>query len=51
MLPEAKDIEPDLIGKLDLFDEFAQPTRAFRPTAIGGVGIDIREGVKTELHR
>ena len=37
MLSEAENIEPDLIGKLDFLNEFPQPARTFRPTAIGGV--------------
>ena len=49
MLSEAENIEPDLIGKLDFLNEFPQPARTFRPTAIGGVGIDIRKCVKTCL--
>ncbi len=50
MLPQAEDIEPHLIGKLDLFQKVLQATRTFRATTISRVRIDIGKGVKTKFH-
>lgn len=51
MFTQPKHIQSNLIGEFDFLKQFAQPARTFRPTAIGGVGIDIRKSVKTEFHR
>jgi hypothetical protein len=49
VLAEAEDVEPDLVGQRDLFDEVAQPfMRADR--ARPGYWADVGEGIETEFH-
>lgn len=50
MLADPEDLEPNLVGELDLFDQVAEPLcRTDRPTA-GWIGCGLREGVDAELH-
>jgi len=51
MFAEPEDVEPHLIGKLDLLDQMLQPFGPFRTLAAGGIGIDIRKRIKTQFHR
>src|SRR5207253_7708546 len=50
MLAHAEDVQPDLIGELDLLEEPADPLlRADRPTGLW-VGGSLAEAVDAELH-
>lgn len=50
MFSEPENIQANLVGKLDFFQQIFQSPHAFRPASISGVGVDIREGVETEFH-
>jgi len=49
MLTKPEHIEPDLVGKLDLFQQLFQPPLPV-PTLVGGSGIDIGEGIEAKFH-
>ena len=48
--PTAEDVEPDLVGELDLLDQVAQPLRRRDRPPCRRVGRELREGIETELH-
>lgn len=49
MFAQTEDVEADLVGQLDLFDQVAQPlVRADRAGA--GLGTDVSKSVETEFH-
>ncbi len=50
VLADSEDIEPDLVGELDLLDQVAQPLRRRRRPPRLGVGRHLREGVDAEFH-
>ena len=49
MLAEPEDVETHLIGKLDFLQEVLQAPLPF-PPLVGGVGIDIGEGIEAKFH-
>ena len=49
VLAEAEHVEPDLVGKLDLFDQVAQPLMRADPRP-ARFRADVGEGVETEFH-
>lgn len=48
VLADAEDVEPDLVGELDLLDEMLQPLRGAAEAAVG-LRRGFREGVDAEL--
>jgi hypothetical protein len=50
MFAEPEDIEPDLIGKLDLLDQMLDPLGPFHSLAAGRIGVDVCECIKTQFH-
>ena len=48
VLADSEDVQPDLIGVLDLLDQVAQPIR--RRDLAAGVGVRGREAVDADLH-
>ena len=49
VLADAEDVEPDLVGELDLLDQVAQPLGGADDPARHRVGRQLREGVDAEL--
>ena len=45
MLADAEDVEPDLIGELDLFDQVLDPLDRCERLADGGFWRDVGEGM------
>ena len=50
VLADAEDVEPDLVGELDLLEQVAEPLRGRDRPARPRVGRELREGVDAELH-
>ena len=50
VLADAEDVEPDLVGELDLLDEVAQPLAGRQRAPVPGVRGDLREGVDAQFH-
>ena len=50
MLADAEDVEPDLVGQLDLLDQVAQPLLGADHVPGPRVGRQLREGVDPDLH-
>ena len=50
VLADAEHFEADLIGKLDLLDQIAQPLRRAQDPAGGGIGRVFDEGVDAYFH-
>ena len=50
VLADPEDVEPDLLGELDLLQEVAQPLRLACGEAAGRVRRDVGERVEADLH-
>jgi hypothetical protein len=50
MFPDAKDVQPHLIGQFNLFQQVAQPLLGADAVACDGIRDPLYKGVDTKLH-